>query len=80
MIETRHTVRVLETSDQGLRLEVDGRAVTVAWAELSPRLEKAPQVVRETIRISPAGYGLLWPLLDDDLSIDGILRDFGGGS
>mgnify|MGYP006293266545 CR=1 FL=1 len=49
MIETRHTVRVVETT---------------------------PQVARETIEVSPAGYGLHWPLVDEDLSIDGILRNF----
>jgi hypothetical protein len=77
MIETKHTVRVLETTDEHLRLEVDGKQLTVAWAKLSARLENAPPVARETIEISPAGYGLHWPLVDEDLSIDGILRDFG---
>lgn len=80
MIETKHTVRVLETTDEQLRLEVDGRELTVRWAKLSSRLENAPQVARETIEISPAGYGLHWPLVDEDLSVDGILRDFGGNS
>jgi hypothetical protein len=33
-------------------------------------------IARDTIEVSPAGYGLHWPLVDEDLSIDGILRDF----
>lgn len=76
MIETRHTVRVVETTHEHLRLNVDGREITVSWANLSSRLESAPQVARETIEVSPAGYGLHWPLVDEDLSIDGILRNF----
>ncbi len=31
---------------------------------------------RAMYRISPSGYGIHWPLIDEDLSINGILRDF----
>ena len=76
MIETKHRVTIVETGDDRLTLEIDGKTVSAEWGELSPRLAKAPQVAREAIEISPAGYGLHWPLVDEDLSIDGILRDF----
>jgi hypothetical protein len=56
--------------------DVHGKTVSANWEALSPRLAEAPQVAREAIEISPAGYGLHWPLVDEDLSIDGILRDF----
>lgn len=76
MIETKHTVRILETTEELLRLEIDGREVAAPWAKLSSRLDAAPKLARETIEVSPTGYGLHWPLVDEDLSIDGILRDF----
>ena len=28
---------------------------------------------RATFEISPSGYGIHWPLLDEDISIDGLL-------
>lgn len=76
MIETKHQVRIVETGEVKLTLEVDGTTVSAQWRALSPRLGEAPQVAREAIEVSPAGYGLHWPLVDEDLSIDGILRDF----
>jgi len=77
MIETRHQVRVAVVDQERLTLEIDGRTVSADWKALSSRLADAPQVAREAIEVSPAGYGLHWPLVDEDLSIDGILRDFG---
>jgi hypothetical protein len=77
MTETEHNVRVIEVTETALTIEVDGKRITAPWPQLSNRLKNAPQMARETIEVSPAGYGLHWPLADEDLSIDGILRDFG---
>ena len=76
MIETKHRVTIVGTGEDRLTLEIDGRTVSAEWRALSPRLAEAPQVAREAIEVSPASYGLHWPLVDEDLSIDGILRDF----
>ena len=77
MTETQHNVRILKTTDEALEVEIDGRMLSLPWSELSKRLANAQKVARETIEVSPAGYGLHWPLVDEDLSIEGILRDFG---
>ena len=77
MRETKHRVTIVSTDDAWLILEIDGEVVSAGWDELSVRLAEAPPVARQSIVISPAGYGLHWPLVDEDLSIDGILRDFG---
>ena len=36
-------------------------------------LEKASDEERNNFEISPSGYGIHWPLLDEDISIDGLL-------
>jgi len=36
-------------------------------------LEKASDEERDNFEISPSGYGIHWPLLDEDISIDGLL-------
>ena len=77
MTKTQHNVRILKTTDEALEVEIDGRMLSLPWSELSKRLANAQKVARETIEVSPAGYGLHWPLVDEDLSIEGILRDFG---
>jgi len=40
-------------------------------------LLNASDIERETFKISPFGYGIHWPLLDEDMSIDGLLEPEG---
>jgi len=40
---------------------------------VSPLLEKATEIERKTFEVSPSGYGIHWPLLDEDIPIDGLL-------
>ncbi len=39
----------------------------------SERLANASQEQRERFEISPSGYGIHWPDIDEDLSIDGLI-------
>lgn len=39
----------------------------------SPALALASEIERKTYEISSSGYGIHWPLIDEDLSIDGLL-------
>ena len=41
--------------------------------QLSTGLAAATPEQRANCEISPAGYGILWPDLDEDLSIDGLI-------
>lgn len=51
---------------------VDGRVISVplAWY---PRLEKASQQERAHWKLVGKGYGVHWPDIDEDISIDMIL-------
>jgi hypothetical protein len=52
---------------------MDGRtiAVPLAWY---PRLLEATPEQRAEWEIAGAGYGIHWPQIDEDLSVDGLLR------
>ena len=52
---------------------MDGRtiAVPIAWY---PRLERATPEQRSHWEISGAGNGIHWPEIDEDLSVEGLLR------
>ena len=52
---------------------MDGRAITVplAWY---PRLLKARRAALRKWEICGGGYGIFWPLLDEHLSTEGLLR------
>jgi len=75
MIAT-HTIGTVHFSQDFMTLNIDRNDLTVPLDKLSGRLKSATDIERETFKISPSGYGIHWPLIDEDLSIDGILRDF----
>ena len=61
-------------SDSSITFELtDGRTVSVplSW---SWRLERATEEERQNFRISPSGYSVHWPDVDEDLSARGALR------
>jgi hypothetical protein len=41
--------------------------------EISSKLAKADDKDRNNFQISPSGYGIHWPAIDEDLSISGLL-------
>ena len=68
-----HDVQSLTFERDTLVLKVDGQPLRVALARCSPRLARATELERSRFEISPSGYGIHWPLLDEDLSIDALL-------
>ncbi|MBI5561828.1 MAG: DUF2442 domain-containing protein [Deltaproteobacteria bacterium] len=50
-----------------------GEAVQVPIARY-PTLERATRKQRENYEISPSGYGVHWPDLDEDLSFSGFIK------
>lgn len=54
-------------------LTIDGHEKRFQVSEISPVLQGASKQEKNTFEISPSGYGIHWTLLDEDLSIDGLL-------
>jgi hypothetical protein len=69
------TATAIEATPEGLRLLVDRRKVRIPWEKCSKRLASATEQERLYAELSPGGYGIHWPLIDEDLSINGLLRD-----
>ena len=61
------------TQDEIVVTLVDGRilSVPVAWY---PRLSHGTQEERNTYELMGRGTGIHWPLLDEDISVSGLLR------
>jgi hypothetical protein len=68
-----HHVTDLSVKGVHLRMKVDGQFFDVDLAKESSLLANATQEQRQNIEVSPAGYGLHWPDLDEDLSVDGLI-------
>jgi len=54
-------------------LFVDGKEYTIDIDQISQRLADATERQRQNYVVSPSCYGLHWPDIDEDLSIDGII-------
>ncbi len=68
-----HDVQRLVFTENALELIVDGEIKHFVLSEISPRLARATPAERERYEITPSGYGIHWPLIDEDLSVDGLL-------
>jgi hypothetical protein len=64
----------IETTADALVIQLEDRDAPVPWEQCSPRLAGATAEERQQARLSPGGYGIHWPLLDEDLSVAGLLR------
>ena len=68
-----HDISDLKFEDGFLVITIDGEPKRFQLKEVSPVLENASEEERNNFEISPSGYGIHWPLLDEDISIDGLL-------
>jgi hypothetical protein len=68
-----HDIQKLSFADGHLHLQVDGREYTFDLADISPSLLHASAEERMKYEVSPSGYGIHWPLIDEDLSVDALL-------
>lgn len=71
-----HEISDVVVSEDAMNITIDGKEYHFDYVEISPRLRNASKTEREKLEISPSGYGIHWPLLDEDLSIDGLLGIF----
>lgn len=72
-----HNIEKIQFENEYMIIQVDGVELRIPLDKLSSRLKNANDLERNMYKISPSGYGIHWPLIDEDLSIEGILRDFG---
>lgn len=68
-----HDVRELHFEDAYMVVIIDGQEKRFEVRDVSATLYEASAEEKNTFEISPSGYGIHWPLLDEDLSIDGLL-------
>jgi hypothetical protein len=70
----QHKVQSLEFQGQMMVLMVDGQTHHIPIMQASPLLAQASEADRRHYRVAPSGYGIHWPTLDEDLSINGLIK------
>jgi len=68
-----HDISDLKFEDGFLVITIDGEPKRFQLNKISPVLAKASKEERNNFEFSPSGYGIHWPFLDEDISIDGLL-------
>jgi hypothetical protein len=64
----------LKFENDYLILLVDNQLIKLKLADISSKLALATDKERNSYKITPSGYGIHWNLLDEDLSINGLLK------
>ena len=68
------TADAVLATDEGLVIVFADREVKIGWENCSPKLAAATAKQRRRADLSPGGYGIHWPLIDEDLSIGELLK------
>lgn len=68
------TIQDISFDKETMSLKIDGKLIKVTLDKISSKLKAANDFQRQFFKVSPSGYGIHWPLLDEDLSIDAILK------
>ena len=69
-----HDIATVHFDNENIYMEVDGIKVKAPMQIVSQKLLKASEVQRMIFKISPSGYGIHWPLIDEDLAVDPLLK------
>jgi hypothetical protein len=73
VMKRHHRIEKVSFVEVTMLLGVDGKEYKLRLRDISKRLAKASTRERQKFEVSPAGYGIHWPLIDEDLSIDGLI-------
>jgi hypothetical protein len=72
-MDKHHHIGRIIFKDRSMKIEIDGAEREFDLSEVSEALLRASETERMIYEISPSGYGIHWTLIDEDLSVDGLL-------
>ena len=66
--------KAISVTDTHLVVATDSGRFEIPWEKCSAKLAGATPLERSRVDLSPSGYGIHWPLLDEDLAVGPLLR------
>jgi hypothetical protein len=69
-----YDIRRVAIANDNLELIIGEKEYKFPLKEISEKLIKANDIERMDFKISPSGYGIHWRLIDEDISIPGLLE------
>lgn len=73
-MDKRHNVQKIDFDGRLMTLSVDDQSYRLDVSLVSKRLATASDAARTLYHVSPSGYGIHWPEVDEDLTVDGLVR------
>lgn len=73
-MKTTHKINEIRFENSSMFITIDGISHKIDLNVVSSKLKNADEVQRNLYKISPSGYGIHWPLIDEDLSVEGLLK------
>ena len=73
-MEKAYKIANIYFDQENLVLVIKDQQYSFKINEISEKLAKADDNSRNNFQISPSGYGIHWPSIDEDLSINGLLN------
>lgn len=73
-MKKHHIIKGITFKDRYILINVDGKDYKIDISLHSEKLANSSLELKSNYVISPSGYGIHWPLIDEDLSIDALIR------
>lgn len=70
-----HEIKIISFQNHFLNIQIDGNEFKIPLEEISIKLYNASEIEKAFYKISPSGYGIHWPLIDEDLSVEVLLKN-----
>ncbi len=73
-MEKAYNISEIRFENNQIILNIDNQLVKLNLSIVSQKLANATEAQLYDYKISPSGYGINWKQLDEDLSINGLLK------
>jgi hypothetical protein len=70
----KYSIENISFKNTFMWITIDAVSHKIDLNVVSAKLKNADDVQRNLYKISPSGYGIHWSLIDEDLSVEGLLR------
>ena len=68
-----HDIQAIAVAGDILTFRLEGKEYHFELSKVSKRLSSVSEEIKKQFVLSASGYGIHWPMVDEDLSIDGLL-------
>ncbi|MBU1626299.1 DUF2442 domain-containing protein [bacterium] len=73
-MKRHHDIADVTIDKEYLKLTIDGIKHSFLLSDVSKKPAEASKPEREKFKVSPSGYGIHWSLIDEDISIGGLVK------